>query len=285
MALSGSYFGIKTSTLYQLVKYAIYLLILYNVVHFSIEDYSASAHRFRDGVSWDVFNDAFSQAIDSIAWFILLLMLELETWVIEDEEHKGVLRWSVNLVAGVCYLFIIAAFVGYWNKMLFVLGFVPADIESACTAVGTYLSYVKEIDEYLSLTADTCGAAGDAPFYVNADASMILTSAIHGETVLLAYTEVINAGTWLLVVLVLWIDVFLQIRGELTDRLYRLNAYLKVVLYLILITAAVIWGIYGKFIDFWDAFIWIVAFFFIELNLFQWHEEVEAQADISGERS
>jgi hypothetical protein len=32
----------------------------------------------------------------------------------------------------------------------------------------------------------------------------------------------------------------------------------------------------GDFLDFWDAFIWLVAFFFIEMNLFQWQEETAA---------
>lgn len=278
MALSGTYFGIKTSTLYQLAKYSIYLIILYNVVYFTLEDYASSVHRFRNGVTLSEVTDAFPQAIDSISWFVLLVMLELETWVIEDDKHKGLLRWAVSGLAGICYIFIVLAFLGYWEKLMFVLAFAPADLASACDGVGTYLSYVVEIDEYAALTAESCTAAGEPPFYAHVQDSMILAGAIHGETLLLGYTEVINSGTWLLVVLVLWVDVFLQLRGELTDRLYRINAYIKVVLYLILIAAAVIWGIYGNFMDFWDAFIWIVAFFFIELNLLQWHEEAEASS-------
>ena len=42
---------------------------------------------------------------------------------------------------------------------------------------------------------------------------------------------------------------------------------LKTILYLILFSAAAFWGFKGDFLDFWDAFLWLVAFFFIELNL------------------
>lgn len=279
MPLSGTLFGIKTGTLYQLFKYAVYILILYNVVHFAVEDYTASAHRFRDGVSLADINNAFSQAIDSIFWLILLLMLELETWVIEDEDYGGLAKWSVQGVSIVCYVFIVLAFLGYLEKLLFVLAFEPVTLASACDGIGEYLSYVIEIDEYQTLTAANCAAVGGAPYYANLNDSILLSGDIHGETVLLAYTEVINAATWLLIVVVLWVDVYLQIRGQLTDRLYRINVWIKAVLYSILVVAAVIWGIYGNFIDFWDAFIWIVAFVFIELNLFQWHEEVEAKAE------
>ncbi len=279
MALSGSYFGIKTSTLYQLLKYSIYVIILYNVLYFTFEDYNAAAHRFRDGVSLRDFYDAFPQAINSLSWFVLLLMLELETWVIEDEDHTGTTRWAINIVSGICYFFIVLAFLGYFQKLMFVFAFEPASFAAACDAVGAIPSYLVEIDEYATLSAETCAQVGAAPYYLNVSAGILMSGDILTDTYLLGFTEVINAGTWIMVVLVLWIDVYWQLRGQLTDRLYRINAYIKIALYSVLVAAAVIWGFYGNFMDFWDAFIWIAAFFFIELNLLQWHEETEAQAE------
>lgn len=277
MTFSGTFLGIKTSTLYQALKYSIYLLIIYNVVHFTIEDYMASEHRFRSGVTWSNFTDAFAQAVDSVAWLALLLMLELETWIIEDDKLKGWLRWLVNGIAAVCYFFIVKAFIGYYGKLIFVLGFSPSEIASACDAVGIQLSYMVNIDTYAALTAESCINVGGSPYYVNEGASIISGGKIYADAILLGYTEVANSGTWLLIVLVLWIDVYLQVRGELTAGLYRINAWIKVVLYSILVIAAIIWGLYGEFIDFWDAFIWIIAFVFIEMNLFQWHEETETE--------
>jgi hypothetical protein len=49
----------------------------------------------------------------------------------------------------------------------------------------------------------------------------------------------------------------------------------KFVLYTILFVAAVYWGIYGDFIDFWDAFLWLLAFFFIEMNVVEWRKETK----------
>lgn len=277
MALSNTYFGVRSSTLYQMLKYSIYLLIIYNVVHFTIEDYMASEHRFRGGVTWANFTDAFAQAVDSVAWLVLLLMLELETWIIDDEKHKGVLRWTINAVAAICYFFIVKAFIGYLGKLDFVLSFQSDDITAACSAVGTQLSYMVEIDTYLALTAESCSQVGTAPYFINEANSVISSEKIYKDAVLLGYTEVINSGTWLMIVLVLWVDVYLQMRGELTAKLYRINAWIKSMLYAILVIAAIIWGFYGNFLDFWDAFIWIVAFVFIEMNLLQWHDETEAE--------
>ena len=35
---------------------------------------------------------------------------------------------------------------------------------------------------------------------------------------------------------------------------------------------------HGDFVDFWDAFLWLVAFAFIELNVLEWHQEALEQA-------
>jgi hypothetical protein len=45
-------------------------------------------------------------------------------------------------------------------------------------------------------------------------------------------------------------------------------------LYGTLLFTATFWGIKGDFVDFWDAFLWLVAFVFIELNVFEWRQEV-----------
>ena len=52
----------------------------------------------------------------------------------------------------------------------------------------------------------------------------------------------------------------------------------KVTLYGILFVAAVYWGVYGDFVDFWDAFLWLLAFFFIELNVVEWRREEQEAA-------
>jgi hypothetical protein len=49
---------------------------------------------------------------------------------------------------------------------------------------------------------------------------------------------------------------------------------LKMVLYATLVVAAVYWGFKGDFLDFWDAALWLFAFVFIELNVFEWQQEI-----------
>jgi hypothetical protein len=48
-----------------------------------------------------------------------------------------------------------------------------------------------------------------------------------------------------------------------------------------LFLAAVYWGFKGDFVDFWDAFLWLVAFVFIEMNVFNWRQEALLEQSMS----
>ena len=98
------------------------------------------------------------------------------------------------------------------------------------------------------------------------------------DIIALAWVDVINSAVWLLVVIVLEIDVRLQERQRYEGAILRASNGIKFVLYALLFCAAIYWGINGDFVDFWDAFLWLVAFVFIELNVFEWHKETQEQA-------
>ena len=52
-------------------------------------------------------------------------------------------------------------------------------------------------------------------------------------------------------------------------------------LYATLVAAAIFWGFKGNFLDFWDAALWLFAFVFIELNVFEWQQEIRDDPDSS----
>ena len=63
------------------------------------------------------------------------------------------------------------------------------------------------------------------------------------------------------------------------------EAPMVVDLILLLFFAAVYWGIKGDFVDFWDAFLWLVAFVFIELNVFDWRQEALEEQQLTASAS
>ncbi|WP_420429140.1 hypothetical protein [Kordiimonas sp.] len=260
-------------------KYSIYTLIFINLIYFLREEYVALAARFPDGIGFRHAFDAFSQSTDSFAWLVLLLIFELQTYIISDEKLKGVLKWTLNLMAGVCYILILQALMGYINHMEVIYSFVPHMRGAACDAVGTVSSFAVDLYEFPELTAENCGLLTPGATFFNEPLNAFTTAELLPYLENLALTDVVNAGTWVLIVVVLWIDIFLQLRGELTEKLYKWNGVLKAVLYATLIACCSYWAWLGDLMGFWDALLWIVAFFFIEMNLFKWHEAVPADAD------
>ena len=70
--------------LYTAFKYTVYLLLAVDTVLFFQEDLAASAAIFGGSVSWHNVVEAFTAAIDTAAWLVLLLLFELETVELVD---------------------------------------------------------------------------------------------------------------------------------------------------------------------------------------------------------
>ncbi len=78
----------------------------------------------------------------------------------------------------------------------------------------------------------------------------------------------------------------LQERQILEGLVLRLSNLAKYGLYATLFLADIYWGVKGDFVDFWDAFLWLVAFIFIELNVLEWrHESAEEQIQAGASRA
>ena len=84
----------------------------------------------------------------------------------------------------------------------------------------------------------------------------------------LAWIDVLNAAAWLVIVAMLEFEIRTGLKARASRQSVNALNAVKGLLYLGLVGFAIYWGIDGKPIDFWDAFLWIVAFVYIERNLF-----------------
>jgi hypothetical protein len=258
---------------FTIFKWSVYILLAWNAIQFLQEDLAASAETFGSTITWRNVVEAYSAFIDTSAWLVLLLVFEFETAIIPDERLKGGLKWFLLAVKAVCYFFIVYAFYGYISKYIVITDLLPFHIENVCSLLGTDWNYVVDLDDYPLIDAAACAAMQGQELLQVAGREIIGTREALDSAWGLAVIDIINAGTWLIIVLLLEVEVWLQLRDDLTDRLLNMGKYLKGFFYLILFVAAAYWGFEGSFLDFWDAFLWLVAFIFIELNIFQWHEE------------
>jgi hypothetical protein len=263
--------------IFTIFKWTVYLLLAWNGFQFLQEDLAASAETFGNTITWRNIVEAYSAFIDTSAWVILLLVFEFETAIIPDKYLQGGLKWLLLAVKAICYFFIVYAFYGYLSKYVVITNLLPFSITDICSLVGTDWNYVVNLDDYPLIDAAACTAMQGQELLQISGMEIIGTREALDSAWGLAMIDIVNAGTWLIIFVLLEVEVWMQLRDGLTDRLLSLSKYLKIFFYFILFVAAAYWGFEGSFLDFWDAFLWLVAFIFIELNIFQWHEEVEEE--------
>ncbi len=147
-------------------------------------------------------------------------------------------------------------------------------MSNLCALADGQWSFATTLDEYAVISAANCTELSSADsFFRFGDTFAVVDAGGYRDILMLAAVDVINAFVWILVVLVLEMDVRLQEKDKLEGRILTISTVLKYVLYSILFLAAVYWGVKGDFVDFWDAFLWLVAFFFIEMNVVEWRQE------------
>ncbi len=272
--------NIDRDKIFQLFKYSVYALLTLNIYLFFVIEWAASPHRFADGIILFDIIEAYVATIDTAAWVILLLMFELETYVLDDRHFTKRVTWTLHGLRAFCYIFIVYAFYGYLTKLIFLSGSGPLpNVSDICSLVDGQWAYAVDFDEYATLTAANCASFSTANAFLQFPGLFaVVDQAGLTDIIRLAWVDVINSAVWLLVVLVLEIDVRLQERHKLEGAVLYLSNASKYILYSALFMAAVYWGVKGDFVDFWDAFLWLVAFVFIELNVVEWRlESAETQ--------
>lgn len=265
------------ASLFRVLKYALYALLAVNVGLFLQQSLAGAAHVHRDGVALHEVIIAFTDPIDALAWFLLLIIFELETAVLDRRALTGRTAWALNAVALICYAAIVYSWWGYLQVTGLPAGFDTHAGPPPCDLAGQAYSVVVSLDEYAPLTAQTCASLGTDVLF-NPEANLFATPASHREMALLSWLDVANASLWLIVVALLQIEIQLEASrrpdkpradiGAATP--YRAT---KAILYAALVLIAAAWALLGDPIDAWDAALWLVAFFFIELNVFAWRPQ------------
>ncbi|RLQ21828.1 hypothetical protein DWB85_11115 [Seongchinamella sediminis] len=259
------------------VKYLVYALLSFNVYLFLQEELGALEHTFVHGFELGQIIQVFSATIDTTAWVVLLLLFELETSILDDARIRGPVKWLLHGLRLLCYAAVFYAFTGYYAELVTLYQVTPLAGFDACNSLDQGLALLLDLDEYEPLSAANCVALTQ-PVYRLEGFDIVAQGELLREVRWLAWTDVINSATWLLVVIVLEVEVRLQLRGNLSDRIMRFTLVCKYALYGTLFGCAGYWGVAGDFLDFWDAALWLFAFIFIELNVFEWQAETSQEA-------
>ena len=270
----------KMHKIQQAVKWTVYTLLIINFVFYVFEDSARAVHTLHAGSTFLDWTSEFATSIDESAWFLLLFMFELETYVVADEDWKG---WIAHTVRGVrlfCYLLIAHTVYAF---TIVVIGLQPTvaveGVSDLCGLTGADVSYVYNL-EYTQVNDQTCGElSGESQFYWLADNPVVSDMAGLNLKRDLAWADVIEAVVWLLILLAIETVVRLQSRGVTGGALISTGNALKIFLYLMLIALGVYWATLSHWLYFWDELVWIGGFAAIEMNVSKWRDELLKDKD------
>jgi hypothetical protein len=175
------------------------------------------------------------------------------------------------------YSVVLWAFYGYCSAAAALLDVHPLAVTDLCEVADRGESLLVGLDENELITAENCATfVATAPFYAVAGGPVIADATTLASVRPSTWVDVLNAAAWLAVVILLELDVRLEERGRFTGTVFRVSYAAKLVLYSILGLVVVYWAVRREVLDFWDAFLWLASFVFIEVNVLAHADESRA---------
>jgi hypothetical protein len=263
----------------QLIKIVVYSLLLVNFFYYVGDDLEIARHTWHRDWGLKDWSSAFATTLDESAWFLLLFLLELETYLLSDEAFT---RSRVLLMHGLrilCYLAIghtVFAFGDYLLDLSRATEHVDA---SLCQFADSGLSFTRNL-EYREIDAGNCSTLStDTTFYQFAQGQALSDRAGMRIEWELAWVDLMEVVVWLLIMLMIEVMVRQQEKGYSDSPLLRSARYSKILLYGALWAAAAYWGYRGHWMFAWDEALWILGFAAIGMNLSEWRQQIEAADD------
>lgn len=277
----GRFFSLNTR---QVIKVLVYGLLLVNFVQYIHNDITIASHTVHAGWTLKDWTTAFATTLDITAWLTLLLLLELETYLLSDEAFT---RFRVMLMHGiriVCFLAIGHTVFAFSDYLLELKKAVEHIDTSLCEFANQGLSFARNL-EYWNLSSDNCASLStDTHFYQFAQGQALTDRAGMSIEWDLAWIDLFEVIAWLVILSMIELMVRLQEKGITGGPLRNFAKACKTVFYIALWVAAAYWGYRGHWMFVWDVSLWILGFMAIGMNLSEWRKEIEAEVEGASSR-
>jgi len=261
----------------QLIKVIVYALLLVNFALYIADDLAIASHTMRNGGTLLDWAGAFATTIDESAWIVLLALFELETYVLSDESLTRSKMVLMHLVRFICYISLGHTLYAY-GITVYDLGQVTpiAGINNLCQLVDADVSYAINL-LYTHVDGGNCSQLSSASqfFYIDPPENIIVNSSA-GLVIerQLAWVDMLEAITWLLILFAIEMTVRLQDRGVAEGAAIKSLNTVKFMLYSLLWCVIFYWLYRGHWMFAWDEFVWIAGFIAIEMNVVEWRNEI-----------
>jgi hypothetical protein len=149
-------------------------------------------------------------------------------------------------------------------------------IINLCQLVDANVSYAVNL-LYTQVDAGNCGQLSSASqfFYIDPPENLIVNDSA-GLVIerQLAWVDILEAVTWLLILLTIEMTVRLQDRGVAEGTVIKSLNAAKFSLYSLLWCVMFYWIYRGHWMFAWDEFVWMAGFIAIEMNVVEWRSEI-----------
>jgi hypothetical protein len=241
-------------------------------------DLEIASHTLFEGSTFLEKTRAFATTIDLSAWFVLLLLLELETYWLSDDALSRMGWMFMHGVRALCILFLAHTLYAWGVNLHDIYSAIPVEgVNSLCQLVEAEKSYTNNL-VYTEITPKNCSSLSSANqfylidpptyFIVQDAAAMVIEKQ-------LAWADMIEAVAWVLIILIIEVIIRIQDKNISAGKALVVLLRLKTILFIVLWTVALYWGFRGHYLFVWDEFMWIAGFYVIDMNLTKWREEID----------
>ena len=260
------------------IKLVVYSLLLFNFVFYVRDDWVIAGHTLHSGSTFLQWASAYNTTIDESAWLLLLLLLEMETYLLAGRDLSRAYE-IISLIIRLCCYVVLAHTPYAYAMTVYDLSQAPIieGVTDLCQLAGQNLSYAHNL-VYTKITDGNCSELSTArQFFFNDPPDHLI---VQDEMALAlerrsALVDLVESITWLLILLSIEVVVWLQDKDISGGLLIKSANMAKVLLYSLLWFAIGYWIYLGHFMFAWDEFVWIVGFVAIEMNVVERRKDVK----------
>lgn len=261
----------------QLIKLIVYALLLVNYLHYIGVDIEAARHEMHAGWGLVDWARAFATTLDEAAWFLLLFLLELETYLLSDTAFTPTRVKIMHGLRLLCFIAIGHTVFAFAGTLLDLNRAVVHSDVSLCDFAEAGLSYTANL-EYWDLNGGNCAElSGDSTLFQFAQGQVLSDRAGMSVEWQLAWIDLAEVVVWLLILAMIEWMVRLQDAGVTSGPALRFAQTLNTLLYGLLWIAAAWWCLLGHYVFAWDEALWILGFMAIGMNLSEWRKEIDEE--------
>ncbi len=258
------------------IKWIVYSLLLINFGYYLWEEWVIAGHTLTENSTLLAWGSAFAATLEELGWFLLLVLFELETATLPDEAFTPAIERSLHIGRVVAVLMLahsVYAYVQYTVDLERKVTVLPG-VSSLCELADQEAVFASNM-RYTTIDSQNCVELSDADELYQLIEVGVVTDP-RGLTIekQLGWYDVIEILTWILIILTIEIEVWLQNRDVVGGPLMRAANTAKLLLYGTLFLVMGAWALLSQWLYVWDEFVWIAGFFVIEMNVVEWRDEL-----------